>query len=68
LDVTQHENRKKSARILDAGIMPATDFRWAAGNADWIRMFAKELVGLQPDVILAQRKGGGPAGSTAGHI
>jgi putative tryptophan/tyrosine transport system substrate-binding protein len=29
------------------------DFRWAAGNADWIRMFAKELVGLQPDVILA---------------
>jgi ABC transporter substrate binding protein len=30
------------------------DFRWAAGNADWIRMFAKELVGLRPDVILAR--------------
>src|SRR5208283_183092 len=29
------------------------DFRWAAGNPDWIRMFAKELVGQQPDVILA---------------
>jgi putative ABC transport system substrate-binding protein len=29
------------------------DVRWAAGNIDLIRMFAKELVGLQPDVILA---------------
>jgi putative tryptophan/tyrosine transport system substrate-binding protein len=29
------------------------DFRWASGNADRMRMFAKELVGLQPDVILA---------------
>jgi putative ABC transport system substrate-binding protein len=29
------------------------DFRWASGDADRIRMFAKELVGLQPDVILA---------------
>jgi putative ABC transport system substrate-binding protein len=29
------------------------DVRWAAGNVDRIRMFAKELVGLQPDVILA---------------
>ncbi|MFY9837147.1 MAG: ABC transporter substrate-binding protein [Xanthobacteraceae bacterium] len=27
--------------------------RWAAGNADRMRMFAKELVDLQPDVILA---------------
>jgi putative tryptophan/tyrosine transport system substrate-binding protein len=30
------------------------DVRWAAGNVDLMRMFAKELVGLQPDVILAQ--------------
>jgi hypothetical protein len=29
------------------------DVRWAAGNADRMRMFAKELVDLQPDVILA---------------
>jgi putative tryptophan/tyrosine transport system substrate-binding protein len=29
------------------------DLRWAAGNVDRIRMFAKELVDLQPDVILA---------------
>jgi putative ABC transport system substrate-binding protein len=29
------------------------DVRWAAGNVDWMRLFAKELVGLQPDVILA---------------
>jgi putative ABC transport system substrate-binding protein len=29
------------------------DVRWAAGNVDRIRMFAKELVGLQPDLILA---------------
>ena len=29
------------------------DVRWAAGNVDRMRMFAKELVDLQPDVILA---------------
>jgi putative ABC transport system substrate-binding protein len=29
------------------------DVRWAAGNVDRMRMFAKELVGLQPDVILS---------------
>jgi putative ABC transport system substrate-binding protein len=29
------------------------DVRWAAGNVDQIRAFAKELVDLQPDVILA---------------
>jgi putative tryptophan/tyrosine transport system substrate-binding protein len=30
------------------------DVRWAAGNIDSIRMFAKELVDLQPDVILSE--------------
>jgi putative tryptophan/tyrosine transport system substrate-binding protein len=30
------------------------DVRWAADSVDRMRMFAKELVGLQPDVILAQ--------------
>src|SRR6516165_4893135 len=29
------------------------DLRWATGNVDRVRMLAKELVGLQPDVILA---------------
>jgi putative ABC transport system substrate-binding protein len=29
------------------------DLRWAAGSVDRTRMFAKELVDLQPDVILA---------------
>jgi putative tryptophan/tyrosine transport system substrate-binding protein len=29
------------------------DIRWAAGNIDRIRIFAKELVGSQPDVILS---------------
>src|SRR6202521_4356892 len=29
------------------------DVRWAAGNIDLMRMFAKELVGLRPDTILA---------------
>jgi putative ABC transport system substrate-binding protein len=29
------------------------DYRWAGGNADLMRTFAKELVELQPDVILA---------------
>jgi putative ABC transport system substrate-binding protein len=31
-----------------------TDVRWAAGNVDRMRMSAKELVDLKPDVILAQ--------------
>ena len=30
-----------------------TDVRWAADNVDRMRLFAKELVGLKPDVILA---------------
>jgi putative tryptophan/tyrosine transport system substrate-binding protein len=29
------------------------EVRWAAGNVDRARIYAKELVGLQPDVILA---------------
>jgi len=29
------------------------DVRWAAGNADRMRMFAKELVYLPPDIIIA---------------
>jgi putative tryptophan/tyrosine transport system substrate-binding protein len=30
------------------------EVRWAAVNVDRMRMFAKELVDLQPDVILSQ--------------
>jgi ABC-type uncharacterized transport system substrate-binding protein len=30
------------------------DYRWAAGNADRLRMFAKELVELKCDLIFAQ--------------
>jgi putative tryptophan/tyrosine transport system substrate-binding protein len=30
------------------------DVRWGAGNIDRIRMFARELVALQPETILAQ--------------
>jgi putative ABC transport system substrate-binding protein len=30
------------------------DVRWAAGNLDRARMYAKELVDLQPEVILSQ--------------
>jgi putative ABC transport system substrate-binding protein len=29
------------------------DIRWAAGSVDRARMYAKELVDLQPDVILS---------------
>jgi putative ABC transport system substrate-binding protein len=36
-----------------AGRNVRMDVRWAAGNADRARMFAKELADLQPDVILA---------------
>jgi putative tryptophan/tyrosine transport system substrate-binding protein len=31
-----------------------TDVRWAGGSVDRARMYAKELVDLQPDVILAE--------------
>ena len=34
------------------------DYRWASGDADRFRMFAKELVDLQPDVIVGQNTGG----------
>jgi len=30
------------------------DVRWAAGSADLARIYAKEVVGLQPDVIFAE--------------
>lgn len=30
------------------------DFRWAAGNSARIRAFAKELVWMRPDIILAR--------------
>ena len=33
------------------------DVRWAGGNVDRMRTFAKELVDLQPDVILAETTG-----------
>jgi ABC-type uncharacterized transport system substrate-binding protein len=29
------------------------EVRWGRGDVEWIRTFAKELVGLQPDVIVA---------------
>ena len=34
------------------------DYRWASGEADRFRMAAKELIDLQPDVILGQNTGG----------
>jgi putative ABC transport system substrate-binding protein len=36
-----------------AGRNVQIDIRWAAGSVDRMRTFAKELVGLQPDVLLA---------------
>jgi putative tryptophan/tyrosine transport system substrate-binding protein len=30
------------------------DYRWSVGNADRLRLFARELVELKPDVILAE--------------
>jgi putative ABC transport system substrate-binding protein len=41
------------------------DLRWGAGNVDRMRMFAKELVDLQPSVIVANglRRPLPPAGS-----
>jgi putative ABC transport system substrate-binding protein len=37
------------------------DFQWGFGDADWIRSAAKELLGLAPDVIVAN---GTPAAKT----
>ncbi len=34
-----------------------TDVRWTDGNADRIRLLAKELIDLQPDAILSQSTG-----------
>src|SRR6202023_4260519 len=30
------------------------DYRWAAGNVDRVLLYAKELVSMQPDVLLAE--------------
>ena len=38
---------------MDRGRNVRMDVRWAAGNVDRVRMLAKELVDLQPEVILA---------------
>src|SRR5580704_4027534 len=43
---TERENLAGDGRNL------RVDVRWAASDVDRTRMFAKELVGLQPDVIL----------------
>jgi ABC-type uncharacterized transport system substrate-binding protein len=43
------------------------DYRWASGDADRLRMFAKELVDLQPDVIVGQNTGGLSALRDATH-
>jgi ABC-type uncharacterized transport system substrate-binding protein len=40
----------------EAGRNLQIDYRWAGGNADQIRSLAKELVGLQPDVVLANSR------------
>jgi putative ABC transport system substrate-binding protein len=37
-----------------AGRNVRIDIRWAGGNVDRMRVFAKELVDLQPDVLLAE--------------
>lgn len=36
------------------------DYRWAGGDADRIKRYASELVGLKPDVILAEGSSAGP--------
>jgi len=41
------------------------DYRWGAGNADYIRKFAAELVALAPDVILSA---GSPSVAVTGAI
>ncbi|HEY7845590.1 MAG TPA: ABC transporter substrate binding protein, partial [Bradyrhizobium sp.] len=41
------------------------DVRWAAGNVDRMRAFAKELVGLGPDLILASTT---PATAALHHV
>ena len=51
------------------------DIRWASGNADLMRTFAKEMVSLQPDVILtdttvqtAARSNRGIPSRRSGHL
>jgi putative tryptophan/tyrosine transport system substrate-binding protein len=50
-------------RVLEQGLRDlgweqgrnvAIEYRWAAGDLNRLRMFAQELVGLRPDIIVAQ--------------
>jgi putative ABC transport system substrate-binding protein len=60
-DETDHQGQARfsgfTQRLLELGWTEGRnlrmDVRWAAGNVDRIRLLAKELVGLKPDVILA---------------
>jgi putative tryptophan/tyrosine transport system substrate-binding protein len=40
----------------EAGRNLQIDYRWASGNAEQIRNLAKELVGLQPEILLANSR------------
>jgi putative ABC transport system substrate-binding protein len=44
------------------------DYRWAGGDADRIKRYASELVGLEPDVILAEGSSAGPLLQTTAGI
>ncbi len=63
--ITNNENDSQPKRSLSQltqalaelgwtdGVNLRMDIRWSAGDVDRMRRFAKELVGLQPDVLVA---------------
>jgi putative tryptophan/tyrosine transport system substrate-binding protein len=58
-DVSEQRRQAAFRKRLDelgwqAGCNIQIDYRWAAGNADRLRIFAKELVELKPDLIFAE--------------
>ena len=58
-DATEQSRQAAFRRRLDelgwrAGRNIQIDYRWAASNADRLRIFAKELVELKPDLIFAE--------------
>jgi putative tryptophan/tyrosine transport system substrate-binding protein len=56
-------HKQSQVRVLELGLQQLgwsngrnlqIEYRWAQGNPDHIRAFAKELVGLAPDLIVAE--------------
>ena len=48
-----YAGKKEFGKLLTEDRNIRLDVRWGAGNVDRMRVFARELVGLGPDLIVA---------------